>query len=136
MGFVCETVKASPARRAKLARGGKCWDGAEHRPRPSPKWPPGHGLSLQSVQRVADLLAREDLVTFEAHPGDRRTQWLAITPAGQTVIGAIYQRNDQWFQRIQKRLDANWITFVVEELGRIATVFEEEFTWTEFSKRS
>ena len=52
------------------------------------------GLARQSVQRVADLLAAEGLTQFKVNPTDQRTQLVEITPAGQTVLAAIYQRNN------------------------------------------
>src|SRR5215475_6585983 len=40
------------------------------------------GHARQSVQRVADVLAKEGLVVYQENPADRRAQLLAQTPHG------------------------------------------------------
>jgi DNA-binding MarR family transcriptional regulator len=85
------------------------------------------GLARQSVQRVADLLATEGLVDFKVNHSDQRTKLVEITPAGQTVLFAIYERNVEWSQRILPRLDQKKLLLVIEELERIGRVIEEDF---------
>src|SRR5712692_2245400 len=50
------------------------------------------GHSRQSVQRIADVLAKEGLVVYKDNPADRRAQLLELTPAGLEVLTAIYLR--------------------------------------------
>lgn len=64
----------------------------------------GIGHARQSVQRVADLLTAEGLVVHRDKPGDRRTTLLELTPAGQAVLGAIYQRQLDWSGRVTSGL--------------------------------
>ncbi len=84
------------------------------------------GLARQSVQRVADLLAAEGLTQFKVNPADQRTQLVEITPAGQTVLAAIYQRNNEWSERIQTRLDPEVFREVMDPLERIGRILEED----------
>lgn len=85
------------------------------------------GLARQSVQRVADLLAADGLVAFKANNNDQRTKLVEITEAGRAVLTAIYQRNGEWSQRVQSRLDPEVLSAVIDELGRIGRVLEEDF---------
>lgn len=84
------------------------------------------GQARQSVQRVADLLAAEGLTTYRSHPRDGRTKLVTITSAGRDVLSAIYQRNGEWSQRIQARLGSEMFREVLEPLGRIGRVLEEQ----------
>jgi len=84
------------------------------------------GLARQSVQRVADLLAAEGLTEFKVNPGDQRTKLVEITPAGRAVLADIYQRNSEWSQRIQTRLDPEVFLEVMEPLERIGRILEED----------
>jgi DNA-binding MarR family transcriptional regulator len=47
------------------------------------------GHARQSVQRVADALVADGLVACTAHPTDRRTRLLELTPLGMQVLGAM-----------------------------------------------
>jgi len=63
------------------------------------------GHTRQSVQRVADVLAREGLVVYKDNPADRRAQLLELTPQGLEVLTAIYIRQQEWSQRIMTKLN-------------------------------
>ncbi len=84
------------------------------------------GLARQSVQRVADLLAAEGLAEFKVNHSDQRTKLVEITPAGRAVLTAIYQRNKEWSQRVQTRLDPEMLLGVIEELEQIGRILEED----------
>ncbi len=53
------------------------------------------GHARQSVQRVADVLAKEGLVIYKDNPADRRAQLLELTPQGAQVLAAIYALSDE-----------------------------------------
>jgi DNA-binding MarR family transcriptional regulator len=63
-------------------------------------------LARQSVQRVADLLARDGLVAYEPNPGHQRAKLLRLTPAGAAVLGRIQQAQGAWADDLGGRLDA------------------------------
>ncbi|MFJ7129605.1 MarR family winged helix-turn-helix transcriptional regulator [Streptomyces sp. NPDC098101] len=44
------------------------------------------GITRQSVQRVADLLVREGLASYEPNPAHRRAKLLAPTDAGRAAV--------------------------------------------------
>jgi DNA-binding MarR family transcriptional regulator len=54
------------------------------------------GLSRQSVQRIADLLERDGLASFEENPDHLRAKLLRITPAGMSALRAIQIAQAPW----------------------------------------
>src|SRR5260221_10757673 len=58
------------------------------------------GHARQSVQRVADVLAKEGLIVYKDHPTDRRTKLLEMTPHGAEILRTIYSLNEQWARHI------------------------------------
>jgi DNA-binding MarR family transcriptional regulator len=57
-------------------------------------------LARQSVQRVADVLARDGLVSYEPNPAHRRASLLALTPAGRDALTRIQGAQREWAERI------------------------------------
>ena len=53
-------------------------------------------LARQSVQRVADLLARDGLAAYEENPRHRRAKLLRLTPEGRRVLDAIQAEQRAW----------------------------------------
>jgi DNA-binding MarR family transcriptional regulator len=53
-------------------------------------------LTRQSVQRVADLLARDGLVTYEENPAHRRAQLVRLTPRGRSALERIRSAQREW----------------------------------------
>ncbi|MGW1928692.1 MarR family winged helix-turn-helix transcriptional regulator [Streptomyces sp. NPDC001919] len=47
------------------------------------------GITRQSVQRIADLLVREGLASYEPNPAHRRAKLLAPSEAGRAAIARI-----------------------------------------------
>ena len=84
------------------------------------------GQARQSVQRVADVLAREGLVAYAPHPTDRRTQLVELTPRGLDVLTAIYGRQLDWSQRVTDNLSPDELATAASQLSRIADVVEAE----------
>lgn len=54
------------------------------------------GLARQSVQRVADVLAREGLVGYQENPAHRRAKLLRLLPKGRAVLRAIQAAQQPW----------------------------------------
>ena len=54
------------------------------------------GLARQSVQRVADVLQADGLVTFEDNPRHRRARLVTLTPSGRTTLEAIQAVQRPW----------------------------------------
>ena len=61
-------------------------------------------LARQSVQRVADVLADEGLVTYEDNPRHRRARLLRLTPAGRAALAEIQQAQRVWADAVGGKL--------------------------------
>jgi DNA-binding MarR family transcriptional regulator len=59
------------------------------------------GLTRQSVQRTADLLESDGLLSYVDNPGHRRAK---LTPRGETTLNAITGRQIEWANRVANRL--------------------------------
>ena len=84
------------------------------------------GYARQSVQRVADVLAKEGLVVYKDHPTDRRTKLLELTPQGMNVLTAIYLRQVEWSRRIMTKLNPEQLAEVTQALERLGQILEVE----------
>jgi DNA-binding MarR family transcriptional regulator len=82
------------------------------------------GHARQSVQRIADILAAEGLVSYEDNPTDRRARLLQLTSDGAEVLEKIYQRQVEWSLRIMQRLSPAQLVRIANGLEGIAQVLE------------
>ncbi|MCR5979212.1 MarR family transcriptional regulator [Gordonia jinghuaiqii] len=65
------------------------------------------GITRQSVQRTADLLAADGLVEFRDNPAHRRARLLAPTAAGLAAVRAIDPGHRVAADRLSEILDAD-----------------------------
>jgi DNA-binding MarR family transcriptional regulator len=82
------------------------------------------GHARQSVQRIADILAAEGLVSYEDNPTDRRARFLKLTSNGAQVLATIYQRQVEWSLRIMDQLSPTQLVRIANGLEGIAEVLE------------
>ena len=54
------------------------------------------GLTRQAVQRLANVLADEDLVEFAENPDHRRAKLVGLTERGRAVLEAVGRRQVEW----------------------------------------
>jgi DNA-binding MarR family transcriptional regulator len=62
------------------------------------------GLARQSVQRIADLLTREQLTAYEENPAHRRAKLLRLLPKGRTALRTIQAAQRPWADRLGAQL--------------------------------
>lgn len=85
------------------------------------------GLTRQSVQRVADILAFEGLIVFQENPDHKRSKLLELTSKGQIVSSAIQKAALHWRNGMGKILGksdlrkANKLLVKIEETIRKKT---------------
>ena len=83
------------------------------------------GHARQGVQRIADILVLENLLTYQDHPTDQRTKLLHLTPQGLKILETIHARRMEWSKHIMKKLDSKKlieITNALEKLGETLQV--------------
>jgi DNA-binding MarR family transcriptional regulator len=61
-------------------------------------------FARQSVQRVADVLAREGLVAYEDNPSHRRAKLVRLTPRGAATLAKIQAAQRAWADGLGERL--------------------------------
>jgi DNA-binding MarR family transcriptional regulator len=82
------------------------------------------GHARQSVQRIADILAAEGLVSYKDNPTDRRARLLELTSDGAEVLANIYQRQVEWSLRIMEQLSPTQLVRIANGLEGIAQVLQ------------
>lgn len=80
------------------------------------------GHARQSVQRIADVLAKEGLVAYIDNPADRRARLVELTPEGAAVLNAIYARDQEWSQTLLAKLDPEQLAEVADILDSIGQI--------------
>ena len=79
------------------------------------------GLTRQSVQRVADLLARDGLTEYVGNPEHERSKLVRITARGQRTLRTIQAAQHLWADRVGGEVgeaDLRHATRVTERLTR------------------
>jgi DNA-binding MarR family transcriptional regulator len=61
-------------------------------------------LARQSVQRVADLLEQDGLVTYEANPAHRRASLVQLTPLGRSALRRIQAAQREWANGVGREI--------------------------------
>ena len=77
------------------------------------------GLSRQAVQRIANVLAEERLITFLNNPNDKRAKLASATDAGRQAIHSLAERQHAWANTAAAGIDAKEIEQAVELLKKV-----------------
>ena len=81
-------------------------------------------LARQSVQRVADVLERDGLVTYEDNPAHRRAQLVRLTPRGRSALRRIRVAQREWADALGDRIGTGDLQTASRILSRIIEAFE------------
>lgn len=77
------------------------------------------GLTRQGVQRIANELAADGLVTFEDNPHHRRAKLVRLSERGRSLLETISRRQAEWSNRIADGLAAGTIETAAEILAAL-----------------
>jgi len=77
------------------------------------------GLTRQSVQRTADLLEADGLVSYADNPAHQRAKLAMLTPRGRATLDAITTRQIEWANRIASRLPENDLQHAINTLQQV-----------------
>jgi DNA-binding MarR family transcriptional regulator len=83
-------------------------------------------LARQSVQRVADVLERDGLVTFEDNPSHRRAKLVRLTPKGRAALRRIQPAQRAWAARLGKEVGTRELEHASATLARVLEALERE----------
>jgi DNA-binding MarR family transcriptional regulator len=78
------------------------------------------GITRQSVQRVADLLAADGLAAYAPNPADRRADLLELTGAGHAALRAIQAAQRDWANALGAQLGEDALRSASEVLARVS----------------
>ena len=82
-------------------------------------------LARQSVQRVADALERDGLLSYEDNPSDRRARLATLTPAGRAVLAEIQEAQRVWANEFGEQVGLEDLEAAAELLARLLSTLAE-----------
>jgi DNA-binding MarR family transcriptional regulator len=82
------------------------------------------GITRQSVQRTADLLAESGLVAYRSNPAHRRAKLVEVTPQGLEAVRRIDPQHAELAQRIAEVLGTERWSEIVAGLREMSTALE------------
>jgi DNA-binding MarR family transcriptional regulator len=85
------------------------------------------GLSRQSVQRTANLLRADGLVTFENNPGHAASPLLSLTAQGKSALALATERQTLWSRDLAKGLAARNLKNVLSTLNQLSEDLENQY---------
>lgn len=77
------------------------------------------GLTRQAVQRLANVLAEDELVEFAENPDHRRSKLVCLTDSGRSVLDEIDRRQMAWVNDLASGLTRKSIEDAVEVLREV-----------------
>jgi DNA-binding MarR family transcriptional regulator len=77
------------------------------------------GLTRQSVQRIADLLADDGLAVYEDNPGHRRAKLLSLTEVGRRTLATIQAAQATWANELGAEIGADGLRRTNEVLDSV-----------------
>ena len=84
------------------------------------------GLSRQGVQRIANELQKEGLVSFEPNPHHRRASLVVLTQKGQEAYDAADQRQIKWVNSLSEDFDLNDLQCALKVITAMRVKLEEK----------
>ncbi len=83
-------------------------------------------LARQSIQRLADALVGDGLLTYEKNPHHRRAKLATLTPFGRQVLDEIEARQRAWAEEMGSRIGAATIADVAAGVGVVLDALSSE----------
>ena len=83
------------------------------------------GFARQSVQRVADLLERDGLATYQVNPDHRRAKLLRITPAGAAALSQIQVAQRGWANELGREVGEAGLKQATVALDKLLTALRK-----------
>ena len=81
-------------------------------------------ISRPAISQAAEILVEKGLITRREAAGDRRFVHLALTPAGDELLNAIFQQNRAWMRDKMASLSAAELVCITEGLRRLKSTFD------------
>jgi DNA-binding MarR family transcriptional regulator len=82
-------------------------------------------LARQSVQRIADALERDGLVTYEDNPEHRRAKLVQLTPRGATALEQIQAAQRAWASELGEQIGKADLESASDVLDRVLSLLAQ-----------
>ena len=76
------------------------------------------------MQRTADQLVREALVTYVRNPDHAKSPLVEITSAGKSALARITREAEQWHQKLSADLNADEVSTTLRVLRQLRSTME------------
>ena len=96
----------------------------EHQPTPVAHVARIMGLTRQSVQQTADVLANDGFITYTDNPHHRRAKLMTITPKGREALDYIQQCQINWANQISESLSLEALKAAITVLRQLGEQLE------------
>ncbi len=80
-------------------------------------------ISRPAVSQAVDLLVEKELLTRRQSAADRRYVDLALTPAGEAMLSAIFLKNRQWMRDQMAGLEAEELESILRGMDALGKIF-------------
>ena len=81
-------------------------------------------ISRPAISQAVDILVEKGLISRRQSPEDRRFVELELTPHGDELLNAIFQKNRGWMREKLASLDAGELTCVLCAMDRLGQAFD------------
>jgi DNA-binding MarR family transcriptional regulator len=98
----------------------------EHEPRTVAQIARDWKLARQSVQRLADALAADGLVTYLDNPAHRQAKLVELSPEGRRILRRIQSKQRAWANEAGAAIGKLDLQTATDVLGRIVATLERE----------
>ncbi|MCE1252172.1 MAG: MarR family transcriptional regulator [Anaerolineae bacterium] len=82
-------------------------------------------ISSSAISQVVDALVEKDLITRKASAEDRRRINLELTPAGDALLSAIFERNHEWMAAYLQNLSDEELETINRSMEILKNVFND-----------
>jgi DNA-binding MarR family transcriptional regulator len=94
------------------------------------------GLTRQSVQRTADLLEADGLLSYADNPAHQRAKLAMLTPRGRATLDTITSRQIAWVNRLSSRLTDDDLQHAVHTLQHVRQAMDASEAAQQMSKHA
>lgn len=82
------------------------------------------GLSRQGVQRIANELEKEGLVSFEPNPNHRRANLVVLTEQGHAIYADADRRQTEWVNELSQAFDLSELECALKVMSAMRAKLE------------
>jgi DNA-binding MarR family transcriptional regulator len=87
-------------------------------------------ISRPAISQAVDLLVEKGLISRHPHADDRRYVRLELTPDGDALLNAIFQKNREWMRTVFASMSAEDLDCLARGLAVLKDAFEAPFEKT------